>query len=767
MYTPVQVQAAATAEVAAQGNNQPIQNSQSTPLVKKQTPFSSHLPSSAQMDLPALPPQPFHEVADAREERHMYDPFVATIANWIPGFQAVNTNASLATSAVSDFHLKPDVSIFREGFIHNNRPDFSAMEMCIEFKKDRSGAPFVDPPKDTRQATIDIDQGSFEPDTKIANEARGQLIAYAVAHHGEQFRHFSFSVIIVKDHARFLRWDVSGVVVSAQFNYQTNPVIMAEFFWRFSRLTDEQRGHDRSVRPANLQPDLDQRVRDKLGVESTDTPLFKYDVPGLIGQGHCYGPRPPYPARSLVGRSTRSLTVFYQPIKRDGEQHAEQEDEERIEQEQLVDRNVEQAHQDVHQELKQDGDRDNRWAAERVIYLKDCWRFLSETHDIQPEHEIYESLNHHNTPNIPTLVRGGDVAGHGSTTVAHQLTGAPWLCVKPKLTSFVHYRLALGDVGRPLTSFTCTKQLVRGVLGAMEAHWHAYHVARILHRDVSAGNVIVTDQGKGLLIDWELAKKVGEIGNRRRNRTGTWQFMSAALLQDVGKLHTLVDDLESFLHVLGWATIRFVPTSDAYLAEQRTADLRRIFDDADFKKEGAMVGGSAKADALRGGGYPPAKFQLKQPSPLHTLLETLSSPFISLYAKKPPTAGDRAKVEQRSTAEADEDVILLWSSIVRYDRDMKRLESSTWFINTIENALQQEGWPEDDKADPNLLLHSSSDLTEKQRLLKTDRMQSNHSQWESSKCVSTGSGSLKRQASPSPPPEGRTKRRRDTPSVET
>ena len=41
----------------------------------------------------------------------------------------------------------------------------------------------------------------------------------------------------------------------------------------------------------------------------------------------------------------------------------------------------------------------------------------------------------------------------------------------------------------------------------------------ILHRDVSAGNIILTDEGRGLLIDWELAKKVDQGGSRRPDRT--------------------------------------------------------------------------------------------------------------------------------------------------------------------------------------------------------------------------------------------------------
>ncbi|KIL55725.1 hypothetical protein M378DRAFT_17686 [Amanita muscaria Koide BX008] len=67
---------------------------------------------------------------------------------------------------------------------------------------------------------------------------------------------------------------------------------------------------------------------------------------------------------------------------------------------------------------------------------------------------------------------------------------------------------------------------------AMQAHQHAYFNAHVLHRDISAGNILITYEGKGLLIDWDLCVKLMDPNNgnkfvpaRRPDWTGTWQFI--------------------------------------------------------------------------------------------------------------------------------------------------------------------------------------------------------------------------------------------------
>ena len=233
--------------------------------------------------------------------------------------------------------------------------------------------------------------------------------------------------------------------------------------------------------------------------------------------------------------------------------------------------------------------------------------------------------------------------------------------------------------------------------------------------------------------------------------------MSANLLRQPGKLNTLTDDLESFLHVLGWMTLRYVPAIDSYEAEDRGDDMV-MFDQHSVRKGRSDRGGHLKSYVLRGDSYPSDTFHPRTPTPLFNLLRQLSSPFKSLYTMRRPTADDRRRVQVRPDA-TDTALHRLWDTIDRYDEDIRHLESPTWFIDEIKKALDEEVWPTDDKADENLPIASSND-THRQAQNKISQLQNTQSVWERSKGLSRNS---KREASPTPEPSA--KRRRGTPAA--
>jgi hypothetical protein len=143
---------------------------------------------------------------------------------------------------------------------------------------------------------------------------------------------------------------------------------------------------------------------------------------------------------------------------------------------------------------------------------------------------------------------GRDLLSFGSTkelvtAMRDAIIGMPYSSMFFTLSKFVltahyhtfrHYRLVLYKIGRDLLSFGSTKELVTAMRDAfigmpyssifftlskfiLTAHYHTYYDAGILHRDISAGNILITSSGQGLLIDWDLSKDTNSLFQRGLN----------------------------------------------------------------------------------------------------------------------------------------------------------------------------------------------------------------------------------------------------------
>ncbi|OSD02238.1 hypothetical protein PYCCODRAFT_1425371 [Trametes coccinea BRFM310] len=262
----------------------------------------------------------------------------------------------------------------------------------------------------------------------------------------------------------------------------------------------------------------------------------------------------------------------------------------------------------------------------RFMFLKDCWRPFYE--GVEPEGCYLELLNEEALRNsdikVPTVIAHGDVAGQVTLAASYaplsrpagakaetRSSGAalPPLApvgsgpgathdhddslattapssdhnVQPDCDNRVyrHYRIVLKDVCLPFTAVRSSKQLVQCLYDCIATHAAAYETLRLLHRDISAGNVIilpalsteVNEDGQrtvtwtGILTDWELAKFVPEPDAsgkwtetpRQPERTGTWQFMSVAYIENhPHKPVSVADELESFFHVLLFYAVRML-----------------------------------------------------------------------------------------------------------------------------------------------------------------------------------------------------------------
>lgn len=115
--------------------------------------------------------------------------------------------------------------------------------------------------------------------------------------------------------------------------------------------------------------------------------------------------------------------------------------------------------------------------------------------------------------------------------------------------------LAISPAGRAICKFDSLKELLLALRDAIKAHRSLYIKGKILHRDISENNIIITDPKinngySGMLIDLDLAKELGSGPTGARHQTGTMEFMAIEVLLIID--HTYRHDLESFFYVLIW-----------------------------------------------------------------------------------------------------------------------------------------------------------------------------------------------------------------------
>ncbi|KAG2335593.1 hypothetical protein BDR05DRAFT_898143, partial [Suillus weaverae] len=188
------------------------------------------------------------------------------------------------------------------------------------------------------------------------------------------------------------------------------------------------------------------------------------------------------------------------------------------------------------------------------VSIKDSWRVSIK--DVLPEGETYKLLKSNKVRNVATCIAFHDVIHPvpQQNTQTVKFRNAEWACPNQAVTPHTLHRLVLDIVGEKLTDFESSRQLVQSVRDALIAHHDAFENAKILHRDLSVGNIVIY-RGKGFLIDWDLAKLLIIQGPRQTTRTGTWQFMSAHLVKNIHAVHGVEDDLESSLYVVLWTAL--------------------------------------------------------------------------------------------------------------------------------------------------------------------------------------------------------------------
>lgn len=176
---------------------------------------------------------------------------------------------------------------------------FDKAALWMEFKPDDTYDPFID------------EGQTFLRHSKQRDSCRGQLVSYATELCSRQHRLFAFSIFLGDPWVRLIFWDRAGAVVTERFNFREDGNPLAEFFWRFAHLSDEDRGMDPTVSLATAEEANIAKEKLSRWKNAQERPVYKFLVPDnnngmreFLAWGSMAN------ADSMIGRATRAYPVY-------------------------------------------------------------------------------------------------------------------------------------------------------------------------------------------------------------------------------------------------------------------------------------------------------------------------------------------------------------------------------------------------------------------------------------------------------------------------
>ncbi|CCM06472.1 uncharacterized protein FIBRA_08739 [Fibroporia radiculosa] len=484
---------------------------------------------------------------------------------------------------------------------HDARTSWAWSLLPIELKSDEH-----------RERPFQFSVKGFHRSTKSSDPAvgLGQISEYAWNVMRWQHRQFCFMLVVCGRFARIIRWDRAGGLVSSSFNFVDDPTILQNFLYRFGHMSREERGYDPTVTLAR-QEYIDEMYSCQKELSTYQQQRFAKAFPKETERGQW----PIYEVcmrkEDVVTPSTINCDEVKKSASRLGDDSASggpsegQEDERAKYLRFLIGKATFISSSPTGRATK--GFVAFDMHLRRLVFLKDVWRVTN----VPTELEVYERLWKHEVSNILTPICGGDVGGSRSPGSPSPQTTRTQEFVK-KQSARVHFRLIVYQVCKPLTEYSDSRELVCILLDAILCHHDAWVDAQILHRDVSVGNILIdveamvggNEMAIGILSDWDMCKYKEDLdkGAAQKQRSGTWQFMSALLLKDPHKRHEVSDDIESFVHLTNWLILRFHPHNlSGKSHRQLLLDYVTLTYDKHISKDGADVGGDQKLIHMRNG----------------------------------------------------------------------------------------------------------------------------------------------------------------------
>ncbi|CAA7269062.1 unnamed protein product [Cyclocybe aegerita] len=506
---------------------------------------------------------------------------------------------------------------------------------------------------------------------------RGQLGGVIIQICSRQHRTRTFMVFMNVKEARILYHDRSATIVTEAIKYRHNSQKLAEFLWRFARLTEEQQGIDKTVKqPTDEQRDAAKKALSRWAPKK-ERPVVVLEVPtedGKVRDFAVWGAMAE--PKALTGRATRACPAY---------------------------------------DLEE----------KKVVFLKDTWR--ADCEGMEKESDILKGLNAAGVRYVPKFQCGDDIPGTYHSTITQDDIDAEWRAGPiAKLCKRIHHRFTEDFVGNHLDFFKTPKDLMMAINHAVIAHQDAYLNCSILHRDVSGNNVLMSDDGEGILNDWDLAKRIPtkianperwakmsekekeadkakiKTGRRHPYRTGTWYFMSNFVLRYPGKIADLFDDLESFFWVAVFFTIQYLPC--AKCDEQLSNLILNVFAQCTHDPEtGLYMGGQGKYAALtRMSDSPVRKLEFHNNKPLTKWIKDVLSAFkqLTLFNNSSREDTTDLAISRAEEAGANSDLAITRAQVeftLPPLPEQIRLRDHQSFLKFFTDVLNEPGWPDNRK----------------------------------------------------------------------
>ncbi|GJE91987.1 hypothetical protein PsYK624_081400 [Phanerochaete sordida] len=419
----------------------------------------------------------------------------------------------------------------------------------------------------------------LERTTPAGERSRGSLLSHVQAQVSRQHRRFLFHLVLFGRFARFLRFDHSGALISERFDYVADSALLVQFFARFAAMTDAERGWDTTVLRAScaeteLFADAVRRMLAEAKAGTTADGRHARELPHAERTLDDEGTYPTWKVR-VANEATGATTelVVRRPFAGDGSHMGR----------------ATRAY--VAYDLQE----------KRLVFFKDSWRSVLPY--MYPEFQIFRELEAVHVPNVPAVHYGGDVRDdggglHETLTNAVAAEEPQWRVGIYGFWPHIHHRI-VQDIVYPLRTLRGEREFLQAIHDALCALQKAYETLKIMHRDFSYVNIMITSDGQGVLNDWDHAGKK----HPRAMGIGAWQFMSIRLLYKPLSSNTIADDVEGAFWTLLYGVLsHFVPPAESLPLR------RHIFFQTSVGKDGLAVGGRNKRAFLLEGGVEKINF---------------------------------------------------------------------------------------------------------------------------------------------------------------